>query len=80
MNSMMALTSLPIDREILLQLLSVRECLAYGLAKLDVGVVNGIKCNQLHLLNIGLAILGQILLVTENVHDFCNEVVGTKKL
>ena len=61
-------------------MLSVRECLAYGLAKLDIGVVNGIEGNQLHFLHIGFAILGQILLITEDIDDFSNKVVSSLAL
>ena len=43
-------------------------------------MVNGIEGNQLHFLHIGFAILGQILLITEDIDDFSNKVVSSLAL
>ena len=37
----------------------------------------GIKGYQFHLLHIRFAIFGQILFVTEDIDDFCNEIIAS---
>ena len=39
-------------------------------------MVNRVEGNQFHLLHIRFAVFGQILFVTENIDDFCYEVVA----
>lgn len=43
-------------------------------------MVDGIEGNQFHLPDIGLAILGQVLLITEDVHNFSYEVLASPTL
>ena len=60
----------------LFQLLPVGEGLSYGLAQADVVVVDGIVGNQAHGLYVRIAVLAKILLVAEDVDDFCYEVIA----
>ncbi len=36
-----------------------------------------VEGDKLHFLHIGLSIFCQVLFVTENVHDFCNEIIAS---
>ena len=60
----------------LFQLLAVSESLAYGLTQLDIGMMNRIERDQIHLLHIGFAVFCQVLFITEDIDDFCNEIIA----
>ena len=62
------------------QLLAVSESIAYSLTKLDVGMMNRIESDQLHLLHIRFAVICKILFVAKDVHDFCYEVIASLAL
>ena len=47
----------------LFQLLAVSESLAYGLTQLDIGMMNRIERDQIHLLYIWLVIFCQVLTI-----------------
>ena len=61
-------------------MLAVSESIANSFTKLDIGVMNRIECDQIHLLHIRFAVFGQILFVTENIDDFCYQIVASLTL
>ena len=60
----------------LFQGFAVGEGVAYAGAEGDVSVMDRVEGYEPHLLDIGLAILGKIRLVAEDVEDFGNDIVA----
>ena len=60
----------------LFKLLAARESVADDLTQLDVLVVDWLECNKVHLLNVRIAFLVQIIFVAKDVYNLCHDTSG----